>query len=449
MEVTLEKIDKVNAALKVRLHEADYKPKYDSKIKEYGKKVQLKGFRVGHVPASIIEKMYGKGILVDEINTLVSNTVSNYLKENNVEILGDPLPDAKDMALIDWDKQKDFDFTYTLGLAPEFDLDLSDKVSIENYKITFTDAAVKETVDNLRKQYGSYIDTEVVESDDFIYAHATDDHGKTYEAVIPEYRIEKAALNLFLGANNGAKISVDVRFAFAEDAAIAHVLGIDKTAATLVNGTINFEIFRISHPVIGELNEEFYGKVFRGATIASYEEFESKIRHDIAVNYDMEAKNNLYESTFQYLTKHTKIELPEAFLKEWLFATNEGKVSKEDIEKEFVGVESNLKWDLIKNKIAKEADIIVSHEEVMAKAKKIVQSQFGLADSQLDGEMAKLVDQFADNVVKKDNGKEYRRFYEDSFAEKVLAYSISKIKLNEKIIDAEEYKKMKEVKAPL
>ncbi len=446
MEITFEKKDKVNAALKVLLHEADYKPKYNSKLREYSKKVQLKGFRTGHVPANIIEKMYGKSILVEEINCIVSDTVSGYLKDNNVEILGDPLPDAKDMALIDWDAQKDFHFTYNLGLAPEFEIELSDKVAIETYKITFSNAVIKETIDNLRKQFGTYTDTGIVENEDIIYAEGVDAHGKTYKAIIPEYRIEEASRNLFFGAKLGDKIIADVRTAFADDAAIAHVLGIDKKEAPFVNGTISFEINRISHPSLGELNEEFYGKVFRGVTINTYEEFEAKIKENVASNYEIESKNGLYGDVFDYYIKNTKIELPKDFLKNWLFTMNEGKISKEDIELQFPGVESSLKWDLIRNKIAKEAYINVDHLEVVDKAKKLVQSQFGLADGQVDGEMAKLVDQFADNVLKRDNGKEYRRFYDEAFFEKVMNHIISKVKLKEKAIDVEEYKKLKESK---
>ncbi|MFN0049780.1 MAG: trigger factor [Cytophagales bacterium] len=446
MEITLEKKDKVNAALRIRLEEVDYKSTYNTKIKEYGKKVQMKGFRAGHVPVGLIEKMYGKNILVEEINTLVSKTVNNYIKENNVEILGDPMPDAKDMAAINWDTQKDFDFTYNLGLAPDFNLDISEKVILEQYKITFKDSVVKETIDNLRKQFGVHTDGEVVELEDIIYANANDENAKLYNAIIPEYRIEEPSRNRFLGAKKGDKIEANVRSAFADDAAIAHVLGIDKKEAPFVSGNFSFEITRISHPTNADLNTEFYTKVFRGTEIATFEEFEAKIRENVATNYAIEAKNTLYSDVFDYFTKNTHIELPETFLKEWLFIVNEGKIAKDEINTQFGGFESTLKWDLIKNKISKEANIHVDNEEVVAKAKNLVQAQFGLADGQVDGEMAKLVNQFADNVLKRDNGKEYRRFYEEAFGEKVLDHIISKVKLKEKAIDVEEYKKIREAK---
>lgn len=446
MEITLEKKDKVNASLKVRLKEDDYKTKYTTKLKEYGKKVQLKGFRPGHVPAGLVEKMYGKSILVDEINSIVSESINGYLKDNQVEILGDPMPNAKDMASIDWDNQKEFDFTYNLGLSPEFSLELSDKVVLEKFVINATDKSVKETIENLRKQFGTYTDTEVIESEDMIYADATDAAGKTYKAILPEYRIDEKAKKQFLGAKKGDIIVADIRTVLTEEAAIAHVLGVDKKDTASISGEFSFNITRISHPSNAELAEEFYGKVFRGAEIKTYEDFEAKVKENVSRNYEIESKNALFSDVFEYFTKNTKIELPEDFLKDWLYVINEGKISKEEIATQFPSFESSLKWDLIKNFVAKQADIKVEHEEVLAKAKNLVAAQFGLADSQLDGEMAKLVDQFANNVLQRDNGKEYRRFFEEAFGEKVLEYIISKIKLKEKSVDPEEFRKMRDSK---
>lgn len=446
MEITLEKKDKVNASLKVRLKEDDYKTKYTTKLKEYGKKVQLKGFRPGHVPAGLVEKMYGKSILVDEINSIVSESINGYLKDNQVEILGDPMPNAKDMASIDWDNQKEFDFTYNLGLSPEFSLELSDKVVLEKFVINPTDKSVKETIENLRKQFGTYTDTEVIESEDMIYADATDAAGKTYKAILPEYRIDEKAKKQFLGAKKGDVIVADIRTVLTEEAAIAHVLGVDKKDTASISGEFSFNITRISHPSNAELAEEFYGKVFRGAEIKTYEDFEAKVKENVSRNYEIESKNALFSDVFEYFTKNTKIELPEDFLKDWLYVVNEGKISKEEIATQFPSFESSLKWDLIKNFVAKQADIKVEHEEVLAKAKNLVAAQFGLADSQLDGEMAKLVDQFANNVLQRDNGKEYRRFFEEAFGEKVLEYIISKIKLKEKSVDPEEFRKMRDSK---
>jgi trigger factor len=446
MEITLEKKDKVNASLKINLVEADYKPKYTSKLKEYGKKVQMKGFRPGHVPTSLVEKLYGKSILVDEINNMISSSISNYLKEHNVEILGDPMPEAKEMASIDWDNQKEFKFTYNLGLSPEFTLDISDKISLDSYTINFSDKVVKETIENLRRQFGTYKDVEVSEKEDILYADATDANGKVYKCIMPEFRIEEGEKKKFIGVRVNDIVKADIRKVLADDAAVAYVLGVDKKEAVDIKGEFEFKIERISHADLAELNEAFYSKVFRGAEVNSNEDFESKIKENIQKSYSIESKNALYSDVFDYFTQNTKIELPSQFLKDWLFVVNEGKLTKEQIENEYKSFELTLIWDLIKNKVAKQAELKVEHAEVIEKAKAIVKSQFGMADSALDEEMDKMITGFAENMLKKDNGKDYRRYFDEAYSEKVLESIISNIKIKEKSIDIEEFKKLREKK---
>jgi trigger factor len=446
MEITLEKKDNVNASLKINLQEADYRPKYNTKIKEYGKKVQMKGFRTGHVPTSLVEKLYGKSILVDEINSMISSTITDYLKTNNVEILGDPMPEAKEMANIDWDNQKDFNFTYNLGLSPEFNLEVSGKISLESYKITYTDQVLKETVENLRKQFGTYSDTEVSTADDIIYAEAKDAEGKTYKCILPEFRIMDSEKKKFIGVKLGEVVKADIRKVCEDEASIAYVLGIDKKETGTINGEFEFKVERISHPSLADLNEEFYAKVFRGAEVKSNEDFESKVKENIMKSYEIEAKNALFSDVFDYFTKNTKIDFPTTFLKDWLFVVNEGKLTKEQIESEYAGFELTLRWDLIKNKFAKSENIKVEHSDVMDKAKIMVKSQFGMGDVPLDEEMDKLITTWAENLLKKDNGKDYRRYFDEVYSEKVLDLLASKIKLKEKEVDIEAFRKSRDKK---
>ncbi|TAF78017.1 MAG: trigger factor [Bacteroidetes bacterium] len=439
MEITLEKKDKVNAALKINLVETDYKPIYAEKLKEYGKKVQLKGFRPGKVPSSLVEKMYGKSILVEEINGIVSKSINDYLKDNKVDILGDPMPEEKAMASINWDTQKDFNFVYNLGLAPEFTYDLSEKTQITNYKITFTDKILKETLENLRKQFGTYADGESSDVEDIIYADVKDEAGKEYKAIIPQYRVAEVEKSNFVGLKIGQTFSKDARTVMLDDATIAHILGIDKKEAEFVNGNLTFTITRISKQALADYNEEFYAKVFRGVEIKSYEEFESKVKENIESSYKNEAKNALFNEIFDTYTQSLKIELPTDFLKNWLFISNEGKISKEDIEKEYIGFETGLKWDLLKNKIAKDFSLNVEHADVMVRANEMVKSQFGMMGNNLDEEMEKLIASWAENFVKKDNGKEYRRIFDSLFTEKVIDTIASKVKLKEEKVDIDKF----------
>jgi len=440
MEITLEKKDKVNASLKINVKEADYKPKYITKIREYGKKVQMKGFRPGHVPMALVEKLYGKNILVEEINGMISTSINEYLKNNNVEILGDPMPEPKDMASIDWDNQKDFNFTYNLGLSPEFNFEISDQINIDTFQITFSPSILKETVENLQRQFGVHVDTEISAVEDIIYAEAKDAEGKVYKCILPEFRIQESEKAKFIGVKLGDIVEADIRKVCEDDASVAYVLGVDKKESPSINGDFTFKIERISHPSLAELNEEFYTKVFRGVEVKTYEEFESKVKENIMKSYEIEGKNALYSDIFDYFTINTKIDFPTDFLKGWLFVVNQGKITREQIETEYASFELTLKWDLIKNKVAKAYDIKIEHSDVLEKAKIMVRSQFGMSDAQPDEAMDKLITDWAENMLKKDSGKDYKRYFEEVYSEKVLDLMASKIKLTKKTIDMETFR---------
>lgn len=447
MNLILEKKDAVNATLKINIVESDYSPNYKARLKEYGKKVQLKGFREGMVPLSLVEKMHGKTILVEQINTLISYSINEYLKDNKLEILGDPLPDEKSVQAIDWENQKDFQFEYQLGLAPQFSIELSDKIKIVNYKISYTDKILKETTENLRKQFGKYEDAEISIEDDIIYADATDENGKSYKAIIPQYRVSEAEKANFIGLTLGQTFTKNVRETYDDDATIAHIFAIDKKEAPFLNGNITYTITKISQQKLAEINEEFYAKVFRGQVIVNFADFEAKLAENIDKSYEMEARNALFNEIFDFFTANTAMELPKEFLKKWLLYSNQGKISMAQIEAEFDKFEAGLKWDLIKNKIALSNDIKIDKAEVMDRAMQVVLSQVGIAPTALDENMKNVLMSMTDNYVKKDNGKEYKRLFEQVFTEKVINFIASKIKLVEEKVDIEKFTLIQKTKA--
>ncbi len=439
MDIHLEKKDNVNASLIINITEIDYSPNYKKKLKEYGKKVQLKGFRAGMVPASLIEKMHGKTILVDEINSLVANGLNNYIKDNKLDILTDPIPEEKSIQSINWDTQKEFKFVYQIGLTPQFDIALSEKIKLVNYKISYTDKILKETTQNLRKQFGTYEDATISDVDDIIYADAIDQNGKEYKAIIPQYRVSEQEKNNFIGLAQGQQFTKDVRATYVDDATIAHIFAIDKKEAAFLNGNITYTITKISHQKLAEINEEFYAKVFRGQEIASFEDFEKKLAENIDKSYEMEARNELFNTFFDYFVNNTTLELPHEFLKQHVYFSNNGKIPKETIENEYPKYEAGLKWDLIKNKIGLSNNIKIDNDEVMNKAMGIVVSQFGLSPYSLTDDMKKILVPMTEEFVKKDEGKEYRRIFDAVFNEKVVDCIASKITLLEEKVDIEKF----------
>lgn len=191
MEITLEKQSATNATLKVNLNESDYRPKVAEKVKEYSKKVQLKGFRPGKVPTSLVEKMYGKSILVDEINQILSDSITKYIRENKLPIIGEPLPDSEKTENINWETQKEFEFNYNLGLVPEFNLDLSPNVKLTKNNIKIEDKVVNETLENLKNQFGQSTNPEVSAEGDFIYGDLKEENGDfEFQSLIPTNKIK-------------------------------------------------------------------------------------------------------------------------------------------------------------------------------------------------------------------------------------------------------------------
>ncbi len=444
MEIVLEKKSTTDAKLKVNLKEADYQPKIKEKLKEYGKKVSMKGFREGKVPASLISKMYGKSILVDEINNLLYESVNSYIKENKLAIVGDPLPDADKTDSIDWDNQKDFEFIYDLGLVGDFNYELSDKVAIDKYNISIEDAVVTETLDNLRKQYGQMVDGETVTEGDFVKGQLKELAGPyDQETLIPMNRVSKNDLAKFIGKKVGDKVEFVIEEAFEDPAYIEYVTGLKGDEAKNKKGKFEFTIVNIRHSQLAPLDQEFFDKIFGKDVVTDEATFNEKLKETIAENYQRESEALLINDIREYYINNTSIELPLEFIKRWLLTSNQGKITQEQIDKEFDGYLSELKWTLIKNKIAENNDVKVEHEEVMAKVRTMMLQQFGMT-SVPEG-MEDTFDKIVDNYLKENNGKNYVKMFEDTYNSKATEVIRGKIKISEKSVNVEEFKKAAKV----
>ncbi|MCU0428603.1 MAG: trigger factor [Cytophagaceae bacterium] len=441
MEILLEKKDSTNARLKVNLKEADYQPKIKEKLKEYGKKANMKGFRPGKVPASLISKMYGKSILVDEINNLLYESVNKYIKDNSLDIVGDPMPVSDEGKNIDWDNQKDFEFSYELGLVPEFAVEISDKVSVTQYSIKADEKVVEETITNLRNQYGEMQDAEAVSEGDYVKGDLKEkDSDFKADTLVPMNRVSAKEAPKFLGKKVGDTIEFVINEAFEDPAYIRYVTGLDEEkSAEKVGKTFQFTITNIRHAHQAELNQEFFDKIFGKDQVSTLEEFKTKLAETVSENYVRESTNKLETDIIDRLTGATDIDLPKDFLKKWLKATNE-KVTDEVLEKEFDLYVKELKWTLIKNKIAKSDDVKIEYEEVMDKTRQMFMAQFGM--STVAEEMKETMDKVADNYLKDQNGKNYMRMLESVFNDKVLNLIRTKITIQTKEVSVEEFKNL-------
>ncbi|MBJ6119305.1 trigger factor [Pontibacter sp. BT310] len=438
MNITLNQTDSTNAQLKVVLEEADYASKVDQQVKEFSKKAQIKGFRPGKVPAGLVKKMYGKSILVEQINKLLQEEISKYIKDNDVKLLGEPLPEPS-QANIDWDNQKDFEFTYAVGLLPDFNLPL-DK-SVDGYAIELDKKTIDEAYENIKRQFGKTTNPETSEEGDFIYGDLKQVDGEfESKTLIPTSRVV-AGKEQFIGVKAGDVIKFDIRKAFGDDnAALAHVTGLSKEVTAELNGEFEFTVEKINRTEEAELNQELFDKLFGKDAITTEEEFDAKIRETIKENYDREADNLLNRNIIDTLVDNVAVDIPADFFKRWLQVTNEGRLTTEQIEENFDKYTKELKWSMIKNKVVEENELKVSNDEVVSSTKEKMMAQFNMPE--IPEELAESMNNYAQQYLQQDNGRNYINEYEQLLAEKVLAKLKEKMTVVEKSISAEDFRNL-------
>lgn len=439
MDITLEKKTSTEGFIKITLKEGDYQPQVEEKIKDYSKKANIKGFRPGKVPFTYIKKLYGKSILVDEINQILTKSLTNYIKENKINILGDPLPNRDKSSSIDWDNQKDFDFEYNIGMVDEFEYDLSSKVKVTAYDINVDDKIVEETVENLKVQNGVMTNPEVSEPGDALFGTLTQDDF-TKDLLIESADIDKKSAKKFVGLKGSDSVKFDLHKTFTDAYQLSHMLGISEDEVKAMKGDFEFTVKNVNRRVPAELNQEFYDKIFGKDNVKSEKEFRDKLITTISENYEKETLSFLDHTIQNKFVETTKMDLPDEFLKKWLVASNEGKITEEDVEKEYDAYVKDLKWSLIKNKVIEDQEIKVEHPDVIEKTRQLIREQF--AHSGLGSQFEENIDAFVDNYLKSDEGNNYYKVFNQAQSEKVMAVIKEKINISHKKVSLEKFKEL-------
>jgi trigger factor len=441
LEITLNKTNSTEGLIKIKLTEGDYQPNVEEKVKDYARKANIKGFRQGKVPSGVIKKMFGKSILVDEINNLLTHKLSDYIKDNNLKILGEPLPNQEKSRDIDWDTQKDFEFEYQIGMVEDFKYELSDKVKVKSYPIEIDKKVIDETINDLRKRFGKVDHPEVTEAGDAVYGELSGDGDfKKEYAFIDTDKVEKKEQKKFVGLKKDDSVTFDIEKIFAEPSQIAQMLGIGEEEAKSTKGKYTLKISNISRTAPAEINIELFDRVFGKDAVTTEEEFIEKVKSTIGENYKRESQHFLDHHIEDAFLENTKMSLPDSFLKTWLKATSNGEVNDEVLEKEFSHYVRGLKWDLIKNKIADDNAIKVETDEVRSKAKEMIVAQFGGAA--IAEQLGDRLDGIADNYLQNENGQAFMRIYNQLRAEKILKFIKDKISIQEKKVSVDEFKKI-------
>lgn len=441
MEVLLEKSSPTLASLKVTLKKEDYQPKVDKAIKDYSKKVNLKGFRQGKVPFDVINRMYGKSILVDEVNHLLSHTVSDYIRDNKLQVVGDPVPNREKSEDINWDKATDFEFEYNLGLASDFEVDLSQIPTVTAYQILAGEKELEESIENLRERFADTEHPEVSEDGDIVYGELKQDSTEfSTKTAIPTKQLKDEAKAQFIGVKKGDTLVFDIQNTFIDEAGVAHVTGKKKTEVSDLSGDYTFVVEDISRTAGAALGQEFFDKVLGPGQVESEEQFREKLLEIIQSNYKREGEAKQRLDIEAALLENIAISVPKEFLVDWLERINEGKFTREKIEEDYPQFEKQLKMSLIRNRVADAFGVKVEQEEILEFTRGMVREQFGIYGS--DDNMSETIDRIAAGYLNDREKDNYSTIFNQVFDNKVYQVLKEQVQSDSKEVEVAEFEKI-------
>ncbi|MCX2719092.1 trigger factor [Lentiprolixibacter aurantiacus] len=374
MNITKEQIDDLNAVVKVDITREDYQDKVEKILKDYRRQANIPGFRKGQVPMGLIKKQYGKAVLVDEVNKLIQDNLNNYLTEEKLDVLGNPLPKQQDN--FNWDADE-FSFEFELGLAPEFEVNLKTKKSIPHYKIVADKKMVSEQVDRIKRQYGKLVSKAVIEKG----FEVTGNFSNESEEINRDSTIEldkiksKKALDALVGSKVGDTVTLKTKGLFKEDYLLPSVLGVSGEKAEGLNIDVDFTIQEINEREPAELTTELFDRLFGEGTVSSEEEMRAKIKEDAEKQFEQQADQKLLNDVTERLIDTVKFELPVEFLQKWIQTTGEKTLSEEEAKDEYEKSEKGLRYQLIEGKIIKDNNIELQFDELKEFAKGFIKSQ--------------------------------------------------------------------------
>lgn len=444
MKVTRQDVDALNADLKVEVSPEDYQPKVKSALEKYRKTAKIPGFRPGNIPMSLIQKQYGKSVLMDELNKIVNNSLYTFIQENKIEILGNPIPkEGKDVEG-DFDKPDTFVFDYQIGLTPAIKPSISEKSKYDYVKVKVDEALISKQMDDLRRRYGKLTSATEVSDKDLILAQLVElnedgsikEGGILHSSTISMEFIEDAKTKKALtGAKIGDKVTVDPKNISKGGKDTASLLGVKEEELANISNSFQLTITEVKKMELAELNQELYDKLFGEGVVTSEKELKARISDDLGNMFNNDSDRLLTRSIYDDLIENTKVELPDAFLKRWIKLSNEKPITDEQIEADYNAYSKSLKWQLIQGNIFKSNDIKLDHQEAVEYTKGLLVSnyaQYGIP-APADAELTKS----AMEVLQ--NKDEANRIYDMLAEAKLIQYFKSTVKLKEKEVSYDDF----------
>jgi trigger factor len=446
MNITQEKVDNLNAVIKVQLSESDYQANVDKVLRDYRNKASVPGFRKGHVPMGMVKKMVGTSAMVEEINKILSASLQKYIEDEKLDVLGNPLPKLEEQNKIDWENQKDFEFKYDIGLAPQFEVELTDKFKFEQYFIKVSKNDIDKYVEDLSRRYGKMSNPELAEADDMLFGKFEElENGNLKEGGIANSSVliiksvtDSSLQKSLVGLKSGDVVELDPKKVSEHDTDVAAALGVKPADLKNINNKFRFTVEKINRITPAEVNQELFDKVFGPNAISSEADFRGKIEEQMSQSLVVESDRKFKADIQDEILSKLNISLPDGFLKRWIAATNEKPVTAEQIDSEYDQYAKQLKWQLIENKIIKQYNIQVPFNEVVDYTKELLKQQ--LASMGLPTDDDKDLTETANRVLQ--NQEEARNIYMMLYDKKMIDLFKTTLKVNQKEISYEDFIKV-------
>ncbi len=375
MNIVKNQIDELNIQLTVTVAHDDYAEAEKKELQRCKRTAEFKGFRKGMVPMSLIQKVYGERVLGEVVNKVLSDAINNFVKENNIKMVGEALP-SEDQPEIEWKSGNDFTFKFDIATTSEVNFELSKDDKVKVYEIKVSAEAKKEMKDNLLRQFGSLTDAEQAGEEDFVIVDFAQE-GKTVEgSYVGVKNVEGEAKSKFLGAKVGDQFDVNVNEAFTNESDRAYMLKVKKEELASLAPEFHVTVKEVKTFAPAEENQETYDKIFGENQVHNAEEFDKAVTARLEENYKQESDYKLSKDLREYLVKKADIKLPEEFLKRWLFNINDGKFSKEEIEKEAPAFFEDFRWQMVRGYIMQKFDLKIEEKDVHEAAQAYVAYQY-------------------------------------------------------------------------
>jgi len=448
MNITKENTEELTALVKIEITKEDYQKQVDKELKDYQRKAKIPGFRPGKVPFGMIKKMYGKAVIAEEINKLISESISKYIEENKIQILGQPLPNIEKNTPLNFEDETDFEFYFDIGLAPKIEIEIDNKIEVDCYDIKVEKEMIDNYVSEARKRMGETINPEESEIGDVLEGeiielaedgNELEDGIKNKASIATDLIKLKTIQKKLTGLKKGDTAVFNPFKATKSAIETATILGIKKEEAEKNTSDFRFTVDNISRNVPAELDENFYKSVYPQLDIKDEEQLRKQVEIDAKKSLNNESDKQLMNDSVKKLLEIADFSMPDEFMKRWLYENqrDEKEVrSKETINQEYDTYYDSMKWQLLENVIVGKYDLKVTDKEIRDHIKEIYR-RFAPMDGMPSEETEKNLDELTNTILK--NEKESQRIHNELFDKKILDFLKSNLKLNKKEVDHKEF----------